>query len=63
MEALLGVLPFLLILLICPLLMFFMHGGRGRGGHQEDTSIPQPGAAVGPGASSETAHDHGRMGS
>ena len=62
MEALLGFLPFLLILLICPLMMFFMHGGKGHGdGHQHDESIPQPGSHLGTSAGTNTTHD--RVGS
>lgn len=43
-----GVLPFLLIL-ACPLMHFFMHGGHGaHGGHGDDRGTPpssrQPGA-------------------
>lgn len=30
-----GVLPYLL-LLACPLMHFFMHGGHGHGGHRKD---------------------------
>lgn len=40
-----GVLPWLLILLLCPLMHVFMHGGHGgRGGHggdgEDDATLP-----------------------
>ena len=63
MEALLGFLPFLLILLICPLMMFFMHGGQGHGGHEHDAATPQPGSRIGTDAGTETARDHTQVGS
>ena len=63
MEALLGILPFLLILLICPLMMFFMHGGRGHGGHEQDAAIPPLGSRIGTDADTETTRDHTQVGS
>ena len=54
MEALLGLLPFVLYALLCPLMMLFMHGGRGHGGHehdgahQHDDPAGQPRASVQP---------------
>ncbi|GEM_PF-2240210 len=36
MEALLPFVPFVLFALLCPLMMLFMHGGRGHGGHEHD---------------------------
>ena len=37
-----GILPFLLILLACPLLHLFMHGGHGHGGHGDDSDDQKP---------------------
>lgn len=36
MEGLLAYVPFVLFALLCPLMMLFMHGGRGHGGREPD---------------------------
>lgn len=58
METLLGYLPFVLLLLLCPLLMTFMHGSHGHDdahrGH--DAQIPQPGSRIGTGTGTDTPH-------
>lgn len=50
----LGVLPFLLLLALCPLLHLFMHGGHGRHG---SSIADKDGSAVGPGEGG-TAETH-----
>lgn len=60
MEALLAYVPFVLFALLCPLMMLFMHGGRGHGGHdhdgahQHDDSATQPRPSAPP--PSDTLH-------
>ena len=40
MEAVLGFLPYLLLFLLCPLMMLFMHRGGAHNGHGEQTPLP-----------------------
>lgn len=44
MEQLLAILPFVLLFAICPLMMLFMH--RGRGGHETPAETPMPAARL-----------------
>ncbi len=44
MEGLLSILPFVLIFAICPLMMLFMH--RGRGDHAMHGEAPTPAARL-----------------
>ena len=37
MEAVLGFLPYLLLFLLCPLMMLFMHRGGAHDGHGDQT--------------------------
>lgn len=49
MEALLAFLPLALLLLVCPLMMLFMHRGGGHAGHGADHAQHHgPGGAESP---------------
>ena len=50
-----GVLPWLLILLLCPLMHVFMHGGHGGHGDEGEDDASLPGRAA---SDSTTAHRH-----
>ena len=57
----LGILPFLLILLLCPLMHIFMHGGHGgHGGHDPDAprDAETNDEAAGPVAGAAPSHRH-----
>lgn len=55
-----GVLPWLLIVLLCPLMHVFMHGGHGRHGSRADMVDEEAGqtSAARPAASPATPHRH-----
>lgn len=50
-----GVLPLVLILLLCPLMHMFMHGGHGGHGDEDEVDAALPGRAT---SDSAAAHRH-----
>ena len=51
-----GVLPFLLILFLCPLMHIFMHGGHGGHGDEEEDHAAAPPRVAGSDAASGHRH-------